>query len=262
MNYKTIVVHVDTTPQAHERVILAGIIARSQQAHLIGTATAALSNLYEARRSIVDALERFNTQSRSVEVSCERRLSDHDTQTNLILQARQADLLVLSQSSLHCDDGGQPPDLPEHVALHSGRPVLIVPYKGTYPHVDQHALVAWDGSRAATRAVTDALPLLRDSQRVTLLMVNPSPQSSMHAGKPGADIAIFLARHDIQVQITAHTAALGMSVGEALLSVAEKLNADLLVMGAYGHPRWNEIVLGGATRTLLRSMTLPVLMSH
>lgn len=262
MNYKTIVVHVDATPQTHERIVLAGIIARSQQAHLIGTATAPLSNLYEASRRIIGALERFDTHSRSLDVSCERRLSDHDIQTNLILQARQADLLVLSQSSTDNDDSGLPPDLPEHVALHSGRPVLIVPCTGAYLHLDQHALVAWDGSRAATRAVADALPLLRHSQRVTLVMVNPSPQSSIHAGKPGSDIAIFLARHDIQVQVMAHTAALGMSVGEALLSLTEKLHADLLVMGAYGHPRWNEIVLGGATRSLLRSMTLPVLMSH
>ncbi|MBE3024312.1 universal stress protein [Janthinobacterium sp. GW458P] len=262
MNYKTIVVHVDATPQAHERVVLAGIIARSQQAHLIGTATAPLSNLYEARRSIVDALGRFDTQSRSIDVSCERRLSDHDPQTNLILQARQADLLVLSQSIPHGDDGGQPRHLPEYVALHAGRPILVVPHTGTYQHLDQHALIAWDGSQAATRAVTDALPLLRHSLRITLVMFPPTPQSSIHAGKPGADIAMFLARHGVQVQVMEHTVMLGMSVGESLLSLAEELNADLLVMGAYGHPRWNEIVLGGATRTLLRSMTLPVLMSH
>ncbi|WP_413465224.1 universal stress protein [Janthinobacterium rivuli] len=84
----------------------------------------------------------------------------------------------------------------------------------------------------------------------------------VHGAQPGADIALYLARHGIQVEVLRQTTPPDLPVGEALLSLAANLQADLFVMGAYGHARWNEILLGGVTRTLLRSMTLPVLMSH
>ncbi|GJI93854.1 universal stress protein A [Duganella caerulea] len=280
MSYKTILVHVDNSEHAPERIDVAARLARDQDAHLIGAATTGISGefyrnsammyggvvpqdqLDDLVRNAERSLERFEDQARKADVRYERRISDDEAQNGLVFQARYADLVVLSQ----CEPGEEGllmgPGLAAYQALNGGRPVLVVPYAGTYPHIDRHALVAWDGSRAATRAVTDALPLLRRSARVTLVVFDPTRQYGVHGAEPGADIALFLARHGVKVEVLQQPKPEGMNVGEALLSLSADLGNDLLVMGAYGHQRWRETVLGGVTRTILASMTLPVLMSH
>jgi len=140
--------------------------------------------------------------------------------------------------------------------------VLVVPYAGKFERVDRHALVAWDGSRAAIRAVTDAVPLLRRSGKVTLAIFNPDSHGSAHGEQPGADMALYLARHGVNVEVLVQKTPDGLDVGNALLSLASDLGVDLMVMGAYGHMRWRELVLGGVTRTIMRTMTVPVLMAH
>ncbi|MQA18123.1 universal stress protein [Rugamonas rivuli] len=280
MSYKSILVHVDSSDTVTERVAVAARLAAGQDAHLIGAAaTGVLSEYYrssammyagmvpqdqidELTRSAEQALDRFEAQARAADVRHERRISDDTAQDGLLLQARYADLVVLSQSEPGEEGLLLGPGLAAYLALYGGRPVLVVPYAGTYPHIDRHALVAWDGSRAATRAVTDALPLLRRSARVTLVVFDPKRQYGVHGAEPGADIALFLARHGVKVEVLQQPKPESMNVGEALLSLSADLGADLLVMGAYGHLRWREMVLGGVTRTLLESMTLPVLMSH
>jgi nucleotide-binding universal stress UspA family protein len=121
--------------------------------------------------------------------------------------------------------------------------------------------VAWDASREATRAVNDAIPLLASATTVTVLSVDPAIGRTEHGDVPGADIALHLARHGVNVRVE-QTVSGGIGIGDLLLSRASDLGADLLVMGAYGHSRLRELVLGGATRTMLKSMTLPVFMSH
>ncbi len=262
MSYKSILVHVDNSDHAPERIALAARLARQQDAHLIGAAATGIAGellrtsammysgmvpqeqLDELVSNAEQALAKFETQARAADVRYERRISDDDPQDGLVLQARYADLVVLSQ----CEPGEEG--------------LLVVPYAGSYPHINRHALVAWDGSRSATRAVTDALPLLRRSARVTLAVFDAEHQYGVHGAEPGADIALFLARHGVKVEVSQQPKPEGASVGEALLSLSADLGADLLVMGAYGHLRWRETVLGGVTRTLLASMTLPVLMSH
>lgn len=280
MSYKTILVHVDSSATVTERVAVAARLAREQDAHLIGAATTGIMAEYyrnsamlysgvvpqdqidDLTRNAELSLERFEAQARAADVRFERRISDDETQNGLVLQARYADLVVLSQSEPGDEGLLMGPGLAAYLALYGGRPVLVVPYAGTYPHMDRHALIAWDGSRSATRAVTDALPLLRRSARVTLALFDPAHQYGVHGEEPGADIALFLTRHGVKVEVSQQPKPEGMSVGEALLSLSADLGADLLVMGAYGHLRWREMVLGGVTRTLLSSMTLPVLMSH
>lgn len=280
MSYKTILVHVDQSSHAATRIALAAQVAAGQDAHLIGAALTGLTMEYyrnsgaafagplpqeeldQLTRRGEQALDRFETQARNAGVSYERRYSDDEAEVGLVLQARYADLVVLGQTDPATDGLAMLRKLPEHVALYGGRPVLLVPYAGAFPHLDRHALVAWDGSRAATRAVTDALPLLRKSARATLALFNAERQYGVHGEQPGADIALFLARHGVKVEVLRQTTAPGMDVGNALLSLASDIGADLLVAGAYGHLRWRELVLGGVTRRLLQSMTLPVLMSH
>jgi nucleotide-binding universal stress UspA family protein len=280
MTYKNILVHADLSPHAAARYALACQVAFAHEAHLVGAAFTGLTqetyrnaafayggmlaadDVAAVTENSKQALEDFVAKADTAGVSYERRLSDDDSETGLVLQARYADLLVLSQSDPELTGPALLRKLPEHLALHGGRPVLLVPYAGRYTHIDQHALVAWDGSRAATRAVTDALPLLRRSARVTLAVFNAQTQYGVHGENPGADIALFLARHGVPVEVTQQATPAGLDIGNALLSLAADLGADLLVMGAYGHQRWREIVLGGVTRRILQSMTLPVLMAH
>ncbi len=143
----------------------------------------------------------------------------------------------------------------------SGRPVLVVPYIGPGKSVATHVLVGWNASREATRAVNDAIPLLQRAKKVTVLAVDPEGGTEGHGEVPSADISLHLARHGIKVE-AAQTVTGDIDVGDALLSRASDLGADLIVVGAYGHSRMREFILGGVTRHLLQHMTVPILISH
>lgn len=280
MSYKTILVHVDQSPHAAGRIALAISVAASHQAHLIGSALTGLTTDYyrsmnmtfggpltpgqlnDIHRDANEALDRFEAQARGAGIRYERRYSDDDTEPGLVRQARYADLVVLSQTDPDPSGLALFSQLPEYLALQGCRPLLLVPYAGAFARVDQHALVAWDGSRAASRALTDALPLLRASAKVTVAVFQPNHLNGTHGIEPGADLARYLARHDVTVEVQQKTCGASGDVGNALLSLAADGAADLLVMGAYGHQRWRELVLGGVTRRVLQSMTLPVLMAH
>ncbi len=175
------------------------------------------------------------------------------------LHARYADLAVLGQ---HDPDG---PDsrrgVVEAALFGAGRPVLVVPYAGRFPGAGRRVLVAWNASREAARAVNDALPILEQAEAVTVLAVNPRQGIGGHGEAPAADIALHLARHGVKATAE-QVAAPAVGDAEALLNAVAERGADLLVMGGYGHSRLCEMALGGVTRTVLRSMTAPVLLSH
>ena len=174
------------------------------------------------------------------------------------LHARYADLVVLGQPD--SENGGEvDAQVPEDVVLSAGRPALVVPYIGAGEEIGKRVLIAWDGGREAARAVNDALPLLEKAEFVAVLVVNPS--QGAHGEEPGADIALHLARHGIAVEAQ-HIEVRDLSTGNALLSRLADEAIDLLVMGAYGHSRLREMVLGGVTREVFQQMTVPVLMSH
>jgi nucleotide-binding universal stress UspA family protein len=143
----------------------------------------------------------------------------------------------------------------------AGRPILVVPYAGHFARIGQRVVIGWDASREAARAVNDAMPLLAAAEAVTVLTIDPEQSPRGHGEIPGADIALHLARHGVTAQVE-RTVSAGIGIGNTLLSRAADLEADLLVMGAYGHSRVRELLLGGVTRTMLTSMTLPVLMAH
>jgi nucleotide-binding universal stress UspA family protein len=136
-----------------------------------------------------------------------------------------------------------------------------VPYAGQFERVGERVLVAWNASRESTRAINDALPLLKNAAMVTVLAVNPKHGIEGHGDVPAADIALHLARHGVKAE-AAHTIAKDISEGDALLSYAADLGVDLIVSGGYGHSRAREMVFGGVTRTLLQEMTVPMLLSH
>lgn len=171
--------------------------------------------------------------------------------------ARTYDLAVLKQSSSRDDVTAQ--EIIEAVLFNSGRPVLIVPYIQKAGFSIKRVLICWDGSRASARAVADSLPLIARADNVQVLTVVTGKFDENDVA--GADIAEHLARYKLRVEL-ARLPAPDIDVPSAILSHAADVDADLIVMGAYGHSRLRDFVLGGATRGMLRSMTVPTLMSH
>ena len=174
-------------------------------------------------------------------------------------QALYADLLVLGQHDPE-DPLAQcvPPDFVESVLIHSGKPGLVIPYVGDVVTRPRKVLVAWKPTAEAARALQAALPFLREAERVDVVSWGDAPSENRGAA---LDVGQYLRLHGVKASLHRYGEA-PAEVGESLLSMAADFSADLLVMGCYGHTRARELVLGGASRSVLRSMTLPVLMSH
>lgn len=276
MSYKTILVHVDSGMRSPVRVDLAIRLAREHDAHLIALNAPSSVNMpsYIARTRWASMVEfhkdEIEEQTRRAEhgfrqavtaagiMNAEWRTSEEDPVALTNLHARYADLLVLGQR----DPGEDLPlatDFVEQVVLASGRPALVVPYAGQFDTLTKRVIVAWNGSREATRALTDALPLLRQATEVLVFAINPDERQ--HGPVPGADIGLYLARHGVRVQVK-HEQADDIDAGNVLLSRAADFDADLIVMGAYGRSRLRELIMGGVSRTVIDSMTVPVLLSH
>lgn len=150
--------------------------------------------------------------------------------------------------------------LPEYVLLHSSRPVLVVPARGTVGPVGDNVTVAWNGSANAVRAITSAIALLRRARQVQLVVFNPGPGGALHGDLPGADMGLYMARHGVRVEVCALDC--DSDTREALLEHVRRAGSDLIVMGAYGHSRFRENLLGGVTRSALLASPLPLWMAH
>jgi nucleotide-binding universal stress UspA family protein len=281
MAYKDLVVLLDAEPATRDRIELAAAMASRFGAHLVGLYAeivpelprrhgyfdpALLDPLYreveatsrERAREMRDIFEGIAAQHA---LSAEWRFAIGDPSEIAVLHGRYSDLIIAGQIDPEDKKALLSRPHPEEVALAVGRPVLVIPYAGRFDRVGQRVIVGWDASREATRAISDALPLLTEAQSVTVIAVDPEVRPDGHGEIPGADIALHLARHGIKATIE-RTISGGIGPGNALLSRASDLGADLLVIGAYGHSRVRELLLGGVTRTILSSMTIPVLMSH
>lgn len=288
MSYQTILVHVDDSARAAVRIRAAAGLARAAGGHLVGAALTGVSRfLYQGypaeqadpnlalhlgflRERAQRALAGFEREAGAAGLaSFEARLIDDEAGAGIALHARCADLVVLGQAE---PGVAALADLPAYVVLHSGRPVLVLPYAG--PSAGQAGplgrtvLAAWDASAEAARALLLALPLLRRAGTLRIAVFDHPSGARTVAEAAAADPRPWLARHGIQAELSVHAldGTRGRhrrhEVGDALLSLATDLSADLLVMGAYGHSRMRETILGGVTRTVFESMTIPVLMAH
>jgi len=175
-------------------------------------------------------------------------------------QARYFDLAVVGQCDPEENIFVGDREMPDRMILTSGRPAMVIPYAGEFEAIGKHVLIAWDASPMAARAVHDAMPFLEAAEKVTVMVINPLDVETDTGELPGADIAAHLAHHGVNAE--ADHVVSDMDPGDILLSRAADLGADLIVMGAYGHSRWAELVLGGVTNHMLNHMTIPVLMSH
>jgi nucleotide-binding universal stress UspA family protein len=207
-----------------------------------------------------DAIARFDAAASRAGISFESRTLSASLAGGADLFgriARRFDLSVVGQAE---PDKLAPEELIAEGALFaSGRPVLVVPYIQKTAFTLERAMVAWDGSRSAARAVADAMPLLGKAKAIEVVIVADDRGKSDEI--PGADIAQHLARHDLKVDVKRIVAG-GSDVASTLLSQAADTAADFIVMGAYGHSRLREFILGGVTHGILAAMTVPALMSH
>jgi nucleotide-binding universal stress UspA family protein len=178
---------------------------------------------------------------------------------DLLALLRTMDLVIYGQAA---PDWRLPSGFrPEDVIVGGGRPVLVVPYAGAFDAVGRRVLVAWDGTREASRALHDALPLMAHAEAVTMMMV-AAGEAEIDEARPSLDRAVrHLQRHGIAAR-TEETVGGDVPISDLLLSRAADLGADLLVAGAYHHSQFREALLGGVSRELLNHLTLPVLMAH
>ncbi|MDZ7839307.1 MAG: universal stress protein [Gammaproteobacteria bacterium] len=278
MALKDLLVYVDDSKANAARVDAAVRLAADNDAHLTGlyiapdqsmttvyTEAHIPSEILEAQRQAAveragEARKLFEAAAGKAGLSSEWRFVEGDFVRAVSLHARYTDLLIIGQSN-PSDELSVTRGAVEQILLDVGRPVLVIPYIGAPQAMGERVLVAWNASREAMRAVHDAMPLLERAKAVRVLSINPQRGPSGEGEVPGADISHHLARHNVKAEAV-HVEAEDIAVGEVLLSRAADQQADLIVMGAYGHSRYRELILGGATRSLLEAMTIPVLMSH
>lgn len=176
----------------------------------------------------------------------------------LAVHCRHADLSLVARPE-KSGDGRAP--LVEAALFGSGRPVLVVPPGWTGEAPGKTVLVAWNAGREAARALADALPLVADGARIVVATVDAKPSIEGHGDMPGVDISTHLARRGFAVELLNIDSA-SRSPAVCLQDAAQSSGADMIVMGGYGRTRFSEMVFGGATRDMLHSSTLPILMSH
>lgn len=281
MSLRSILVHLDSSKHAQARMAAAAALALQHDAHLIGlaptgwmvmpaecVAAAGLAMYEEAamrllREGAQARLDDFRQRVERLGVSSyETRMAVGYAGEAMALAARYCDLTVVTQTDPEEARAEQSPQMAQDVLLQSGRPLLVLPYAGEWSIAPAHrVLVGWNASREATRAMHDALPFLKKAAHVQVAVFEtPEDVGMAHGDVPGGDIGLWLARHGVNVDVK-HVPA-KVAAGEALLSHAFDINADLIVAGGYGHSRLRESILGGVTRTLMCSSPVPVLMSH
>jgi nucleotide-binding universal stress UspA family protein len=218
------------------------------------------SQRVESDKRARSAIARFEQTAKRAGVSAESRVmsaSISGAADQLGRLGRRFDLVVVGQPEREKSASDEVVD--EGVLFESGRPVVFVPYIQKAGLKLDRVMVCWDGSRAATRAIADAMPFLQKAKQVEIVMV--ASKAGKNDEVPGADLGQHLARHGLKVGVKRITSP-DIDVPSTILSYAADSSADMIVMGGYGHSRLREFVLGGATSGMLESMTVPTLMSH
>ncbi len=184
---------------------------------------------------------------------------EHKVASTVIEHSRQADFVIIGHSN-SCSNRAIGSGFSEEIIISSARPTLLMPLDRQAAVRTDRVIVGWNGSHEAARAAFDSIPLLKLADEVLIILVEPESGNPGHPASSGIDLTKAFARHGIKVRpFDVHSS---LEAGQALLEEVESRGAGLLVMGAYGHARFREFILGGATRSVLKAMTVPVLFSH
>lgn len=275
---KDLVVFLEQNPGHSQRLAFAAALAKRWQAHLIATfvtqplalnphaafavgmgLTSMLAEYQAATAAAVaQARAEFDGLAIRRSFTSEWRVSENETGEGLMLHARHASLAILGPPA-HQSTATTMLGLSERMIFASGRPCLLVPNEWPAERIGNRIVVGWNGGREATRAIADAMPLLIGAEAVHLTVVPDARIQELYGEDPGADMAAHLARQGVRVVLEQ---CQGEEAGAVLLDRCASVAADMLVIGAMGRPRISELVLGGATRTVLDRVDVPVLLSR
>jgi nucleotide-binding universal stress UspA family protein len=280
MGYRTIVVHLNDERRCDRLLEHATAYAERFDAHLTGIFVAPQPILYgdwpgiglgevleQARLEHIAIAQRLEEKFRSATKALRQASEWRFVQSlmasvaeDVIDCGRSADLIIASQADpgWHRSDDM---DVPDRLAIESGRPVLLVPNRGKLVPAARRITIGWNERREAARAVFDALPLLKKAEAVNVVWISPAVGGAVEGDLPGSELCRTLARHGVKCEAS-WVDATDTGAGPELLRQAKVYGSELLVMGAYGHSRVREFVLGGASRHMLMKADIPVLMSH
>jgi len=279
MDYRALLVHVDASERSDRRVAVAARLAQTYTAELAAAylvpdgelspfasammpANVVAARLTQSGDAQGEAESRFRSACADASLmALEWRAPAGDPIEAGVMHARYADLTVLGQPQRDESPAGFAGELAHAVMMRSGRPVLFVPFAGDNESLGRRVLIAWKDARESARALADALPLLVRADNVHVVSVAPQSTVAVHDALVEARVLAWLEHHGIDARFRREVAP-DLDAGNVLLSQAADLGADLLVMGAYSRARLTERVLGGVTRLMLESMTVPVLMAH
>lgn len=225
---------------------------------MIGTADETVSPGAEIAETVE---HRFKDELRRAGIEGEWHILPDGDSAALVELAKSVDLTITGQRPPSSRSEGAARFRPEDIVIAAGRPVLVVPYAGTFEAVGRRVLAAWDGTREANRALNDALPLLADAEAVTVMFVGAHTRELEQHHAALERVVRHLQRHGIKATLE-ETLRGDLAISDILLSRAADLAADLIVTGGYHHSQLREALIGGVSRELLAHMTVPVLMSH
>lgn len=281
---RSILVHLDPSPRSSRRLGVARELAARHGARVVAlyASTPAVLSLplamAQGAGEVVTMLQQVDLEQRDAAKALFdaavggaapstqwRELRGEPVIPGVAAQALFADLLVFGQhDAADPMTAGVPPDLVASVLLASGRPALVIPSIDVDLTWGGNVLVAWKPTRECARALSAAIPFLRHAREIHLAIADDADGGADNDARGGQAAALeaYLRLHDVAAPVRRHASVASDAAGDALLSLAATVGADLLVMGCYGHSRARELVLGGASRTVLKTMTLPVLMAH
>ncbi len=281
MSINTILVSLNAKDRADVVLRIACELAREHEAHLIGiyvvpdVKPVAMFEAYLATDFFEEQQKKFNRCGDKMLRVFEKETSKYSltsewiqvraaNQTladDVIAHSGQADLIIMNQTDTWATSLDPEPDFADRLIMASGRPVLMVPNSGDFKTIGKRVIIGWKPTREAVRAVHDALPILVKSEKVTLVTIDTQGVSYAEETSSTHQMVEMLRRHSVNVAEQALVIS-DIPAEEALLNEAAVHRADLIVVGAYGHSRLRELLLGGVTRFLLNHSTVPVLMSH
>jgi nucleotide-binding universal stress UspA family protein len=216
----------------------------------------------EHEKTRVKVETQFRIATKTAGVTAFWRYAGPGLAEQVALHARNSDLLIVGQYNSEDKAAISDHRFVQNLLLSTGRPVLVVPKGRPYTDLGRRVLYCWDRGRESARALADAAPILKEATELIVLTVDPESSRIHTTGVPFDDLSAYCTAHNYPSTTLVEMRHDGGGTGQTILKAAHKYDCDLIVMGAYGHNKLQELVMGGATRTLLASMTMPVLFSH
>lgn len=277
--YRRISVHLDHGFDCKRRTELALSLAKRHKAELVGIYASSAPPQYYYGESVMmsrtlNVMKELQAQNRgavqnafldaaaAADVPAIVRAGESSPSASVALYGRASDMIIVSQQNRDDIEAAHENEFVEQTLLSAGRPVMVLPSSGDFPVVGDRVMLCWDGSREAARALADATPLLRGASHVVVLTMDEGAATRNVEAIPFEDLVTYCVAHGMPAPDHVRRDIKGVGVGSTILNAAADHSADLIVMGAYGHSKFREWAMGGATASILKSMTVPIMFSH